>query len=79
MNLNGYKTYICMAVCVVAGIAFLFGYTDRDKMEAVIAIFGALGGASLRQAAGQASDKAEAAVKQAVLLQPPQDSSGCGR
>ena len=46
--MEGKKTYICMGIVALAGVAFAFGLITKDQFEAFAGIFGGLGGMALR-------------------------------
>ena len=46
--LSGYKTYVCAAVCFLAGVCYALGWITQDQLNAILAIFGPLTVAALR-------------------------------
>jgi len=47
-SLKGMKTYICTAICALAGFAFAMGWITQEQLNAVLAIFGSMAMAALR-------------------------------
>ena len=47
-KIDGYKTYICAALIVGAGVLKYFGYIDEGTMQAMLTVLGGATVASMR-------------------------------